>query len=84
MASPRVAHCGRGVYRDEVTFPGTVVFRVYDCQEELVARIEMKASWCDDNTEHRLCVALSERCPEWCNGDHSVTQRVSRTVLRAL
>lgn len=84
MAGPVVQAHPRGVFRDEDSFAGTVVFRVYDCRGRLVKHVEVAADMCDDATGDHLLLWLDQRCPEWCTGEHRLNRPSSHRFLRAL
>jgi hypothetical protein len=53
----------RGVFQDEHTFNGLVVYRVYDCTGELVEIASISARWNDANVATELEASLNARCP---------------------
>lgn len=72
MASPTPPHTptvhARGVFREEETFHGLVIFRIYNCVGDLVELSYVAEEWCDDEIEIELTASLDKRCPD---SDHS-------------
>lgn len=67
---PAPAPHARGVFRDEHSFAGVVVFRIYDCRGRLVEEAEIAEDWCDSQIDEELRESLRRRCPERCDGTH--------------
>lgn len=56
-----IAH-DRGVFREQFSFPGTVVFRVYTCRGDCLGRSEVP-EYRAQEVEASLWVELNEACP---------------------